>query len=360
MCNSELAAWETLCPGRHRLVLAIEFTELTESRGGLARSVTANRRLLHVPLPFARQPILSSKRNPIPSRQESPRMTLHMYGRIDGTWVTLSDSRTSKFVGDKGCLEIVRENTIKYLTFPEDTTTWVPGDFAAVVMTFGRSDFAKPDGSGRIDDAISVIRSGLSTDGLPAITTAASLVDALWQPLKNRWYDCPACAQAHSDANNPTKTAVGAAPSHSDVDEYLGSERWPALPDECGHSSLSIVVVCVNSTDAVEILLREWGTPSEPHTASDRDFKCSDHRETSTPISGNFPADRDRILRQLGDQFDLVANEARTLQIGGCGDDQTAGPVGGTRSGWILCPNAGFTPIPVSLVNDGAPTKSLS
>ena len=108
-------------------------------------------------------------------------MTLHIYGRTDGTWLTLSDSwTTSRASGGKRVVK--NPDTTKYLTFPTDHTSWKPGDFAAIAMTYGRAEFRKPNCATN-DTAISVLQSGLTLTPAPAITSLSELVDHMWMPV---------------------------------------------------------------------------------------------------------------------------------------------------------------------------------
>lgn len=289
-----------------------------------------------------------------------------MYGRIDDTWVTLSDSLTTKRKGDSPlALDALRDDTVKYLTYPEDTTTWRPGGFAAIVMTFGRANFPKPDRSGH-DETIAVMSAGLQSPGTSAITSLAALLDTLWRPVTERWYTCERCALAHSEAIDPSKEEGVNAPLLNDVDEYFGEDRWYD-DDPCWHPELSVVMVCINPTDGVRTLKRDWAaTPTAP-LVSDRQFQCSEHHDTPIPISDNLNLHQhqDEILSQLGEQFDHIATEAKRAQLEGleaigCGDPQSSGPIGGTRSGWLLSPSTGFTRLGPHPVNDEAPIKERS
>lgn len=298
--------------------------------------------------------------DPVPDLQEEPPIvTLHMYGHLDGTWITLSDSRTTKHIGDYGALHVLREDTVKYLTYPEDPTTWKPGDFAAIVMTYGRSDFARPD-SPVLDGAISVMRSGLHSPHASPISSLGGLVDALWRRVKNRWYDCcKVCALAHSEANDPAKEPGVNAPVPSEVDEYLGEERESYLEDGCDHSPLSVVAIGINPADDVSTLRREWGTPHDTPPVSDRKFRCSEHHTADILVSDDLDLHehREKILDQLGAEFDRIATESRETLADGSGDQQTAGPIGGHRSGWTLSPADGFTRIFPRAVDDDVATE---
>lgn len=287
-------------------------------------------------------------------------MTLHMYGHIDGTWVTMSDSRTTQPIANSWTLRLLRENTVKYLTYPEDPTTWKLGDFAAIVMTYGRSDFTRP-GSPVLDDAIVVMRSGLHSHASP-ISTLSGLVDALWRPVKGRWYDCPDCALAHSEANDPAREAGRNAPLPSDVDEYLGNEREDYVDGgRCGHKPLGVIAIGINPADGVSTLRREWGTPYDSPRVSDRRFRCSE-RDTTIPISVDLDLKeyQAQILDHLGEEFDRVAAGARDMQVAASKGQPTVGPIGGCRSGWVLSPENGFTRIFPRKVDDGAATEETA
>ncbi|UTM40103.1 hypothetical protein MX572_26000 (plasmid) [Rhodococcus pyridinivorans] len=262
-------------------------------------------------------------------------MTLHIYGRVDGTWLTLSDSCTTDFTaGDR----VVKDpDTTKYLTFPLDHTSWKPGEFAAIVMTYDRAEFRNPDGA-TDDPAISVLRSGLAVTPPAAVTSLSELVDRMWRPVFERWHDCDQCAIARDKANDPANIDNSDTQVPNDLDEYVSNN--------CGHTGLSVVAVAINSADGHQCCIREWGEEPSYIALPDRIFQSSGDGAAPCLIDAesNLVEHLDEVLSHLDRHFDRLAQEAEDLdQSGGIGGN---GPIGGTRYAWTLSPTEGFRELP--------------
>lgn len=267
-------------------------------------------------------------------------MTLHIYGRTDGTWLTLSDSwTTSRASGGKRVVK--NPDTTKYLTFPTDHTSWKPGDFAAIVMTYGRAEFRKPNCATN-DTAISVLQSGLTVTPAPAITSLSELVDHMWMPVFERWYDCDQCAVERDKANDPANIDSSDAQFPNDLDEYVSNN--------CGHTELSVVAVAINSADGHQCCIREWGEEPRYIVQPDRNFQSSGDGAASCLIApeSNLIEHLDEVLSRLDRHFDRLAQEAedydRSSGISG------NGPIGGTRYAWTLSPTEGFRELPARAI----------
>ena len=253
-------------------------------------------------------------------------MTLHMYGLIDDAWVTLSDSRTTKEAQD-GQRALVSDATVKYLTHPEDQTDWSPGDFAAIVLTHGRGEFARSNEAG-VDAAVDVLRSGLGADGAPQINSLTELVDALWQPVASRWYRCAKCTAVRDDLFEMY--------TPDELSEYLAAGR-PASEFMCmeDHVALGIVAVGINSSDGATCVVREWGREDQLITLADREFRTAGALDGSHSLSGC----QNEVLGQLEALFRRHADAAHECQASMGGGE---GPIGGLLHTWLLSPTGGF------------------
>ncbi|QDC17336.1 hypothetical protein [Rhodococcus ruber] len=262
-------------------------------------------------------------------------MTLHMYGLVDGTWLTLSDSWTIKLTPNE---RVVKDpDTTKYLTYPIDQTSWKPGDFAAIVMTYGRGEFRNPDCT-TIDTAISVLQSGLTETPGPAATSLSELINRIWMPVVKRWYECDECALERDKANDPANIDSPDAQVPNELDEYVSND--------CGHTELSVVAVAINSVDGRQCCIREWGEELKDIVPIDRNFESSGDGAATCRIAAenDLVNHLDEVLSCLDNHFDSLAEEARDRDrsAGILGD----GPIGGTRYAWTLSPTKGFRKLP--------------
>lgn len=266
-------------------------------------------------------------------------VTLHMFGRVGGVWVTLSDSRTTRTDRSTRLVELVGDNTRKGLSYPADPGRWSTGDFAAIVMTYGRAQFAESDGSNV--DAVSVMEQDLST--LAPITDLPELLDALWSSIAARWYDCSACAQVRLEGNNPHSFDDPNAPLHNHLDEYSCDD----------HDAFALVGICVNPSDGVGALLREWGDDAEPLALEDRVFALVGDTELHARFGPIHELSLDRgttsVPKVLTERFLREAVDAlQRRQAENC--ENTHGPIGGRQTSWVVDPDRGMRELePVSI-----------
>ncbi|MDJ0401731.1 hypothetical protein [Rhodococcus rhodochrous] len=267
-------------------------------------------------------------------------MTLHIYGHVDGTWLTLSDSWTTDRPSG-GDRVIKNTDTTKYLTFPTDHASWNPGEFAAIVMTYERAEFRKPNCDTN-DTAISVLQSGLTVTPAPAITSLSELIDRMWRPVFERWYDCDQCAIARDKANDPANIDNSDTPLPNDLGEYVSNN--------CVHGGLGVVAVAINSADGHQCCIREWGAEPSYIVPPDRCFQCSGDGAASCLIAAesDLVEHLDEVLSHLDRHFDRLAQEVEDVdQSGGIGGN---GPIGGTRYAWTLSLTEGFRELPARTI----------